>query len=596
MTLGRRQGHPIDGGGHGAGHRGGARLRRGAQLLEALSPLVPELRRGNDRWEGVVSFFTKGSGWNIPRCGRPYVDDVTPELLPPYGRNDPCWCGSGRKYKQCHGSGPASLPGAPVPPDDDEGYWVSPTVRINRGAMRASDAFGEGGVPITVQREDRPVAGPLIVPKYGALLASASGVANSTFSECGMHRFTVLADYGLDDDSALSAQLDVLSDDTIADVAVELLRNARVTLDLLQQSAVSDTPRTALWTESSAVTSMIGQTLLWADLYLVEDSLLDAFLAHEEPERSRLRTAIAEALRLRPLVEAGLVVPVPTGAGVTLAAHTIHQSTERDLADRKLMDWVDRQLTIEGPTAREVAFIRARDDNEEGFYTHTRMEELNDDGTFKMGMLRQYDPSFDYDPWLRTARSQFTARLTQQLNTDLAVAGLFRGEYVTRLPFRARFAYRRAGAAAVPAIAASINVPWLPDVDATRMARIASHDEAVEDLRRQIRRAVSAASETTGTQAALSDLVTEIAETAAGPLARKLARDRTWRLAVPGGCTVGTILLGATASPIGAAVGAALALGTWAAPALADFREPRTTASYLFWAARPHSKKRDRRA
>jgi len=26
--------------------------------------------------------------------------EVVPEVTP--GRNDPCWCGSGRKYKKCH--------------------------------------------------------------------------------------------------------------------------------------------------------------------------------------------------------------------------------------------------------------------------------------------------------------------------------------------------------------------------------------------------------------------------------------------------------------------------------------------------------------
>jgi len=26
--------------------------------------------------------------------------EVMPEVTP--GRNDPCWCGSGRKYKKCH--------------------------------------------------------------------------------------------------------------------------------------------------------------------------------------------------------------------------------------------------------------------------------------------------------------------------------------------------------------------------------------------------------------------------------------------------------------------------------------------------------------
>ena len=30
------------------------------------------------------------------------------------GRNDPCWCGSGRKFKRCHGWQPAK-PTPPVP-------------------------------------------------------------------------------------------------------------------------------------------------------------------------------------------------------------------------------------------------------------------------------------------------------------------------------------------------------------------------------------------------------------------------------------------------------------------------------------------------
>ena len=29
--------------------------------------------------------------------------DVTPDGRP-IGRNDPCWCGSGKKYKKCHGA------------------------------------------------------------------------------------------------------------------------------------------------------------------------------------------------------------------------------------------------------------------------------------------------------------------------------------------------------------------------------------------------------------------------------------------------------------------------------------------------------------
>jgi hypothetical protein len=27
---------------------------------------------------------------------------ISTELPPDLGRNDPCWCGSGKKYKKCH--------------------------------------------------------------------------------------------------------------------------------------------------------------------------------------------------------------------------------------------------------------------------------------------------------------------------------------------------------------------------------------------------------------------------------------------------------------------------------------------------------------
>lgn len=30
-------------------------------------------------------------------------DEAVPQVRP--GRNEPCWCGSGRKYKKCHAQG-----------------------------------------------------------------------------------------------------------------------------------------------------------------------------------------------------------------------------------------------------------------------------------------------------------------------------------------------------------------------------------------------------------------------------------------------------------------------------------------------------------
>lgn len=517
-----------------------------------------------------------------------YREQVVPELIPPYGRNDQCWCSSGRKYKTCHGRGPSSAPGAPVPPDDDDGYWVSPSVRLQRGALRVSDAFADDGVPITLQDQTHPVASPLIVPRYGAVLAAAGPTGHDLgVSECGARRFEILTDYGLDDKSTLTAQLNVLSDEALNDIAMELLGNARLTLDALARNSRREEPLSTLWTEDTSITSMVGQTMLWADLYLTSDALLDAFLEREEPDRDSLQSALAEAIPLRPLVEAGVVVPVPAGAAVILASNAIREATASDLRNRALMEWLDHQLVVEGPTAREVVFMHARDDDAEGFFTHSRIDELADDGTFKMGLLRRFDADFNYEPWLRTVRSQFIGRLTQELNTDISVARLFGGEYVTRFPFRARFAHQRSPVASAPAVAASIHVPWLPGADAKTLAKIAAQDEAVHDLRRRVARAIKSAADTSAAQATLSDLASEIAEDAVGPLARRLQRDRRWKLAAPGAFTLGTVVLGATTGPVGGVVGAALGLGAWASSAYAEYKEPRTEAAYVFWAAQP---------
>ena len=33
------------------------------------------------------------------------VETVVKDEHDKIGRNDPCWCGSGKKYKKCHGAG-----------------------------------------------------------------------------------------------------------------------------------------------------------------------------------------------------------------------------------------------------------------------------------------------------------------------------------------------------------------------------------------------------------------------------------------------------------------------------------------------------------
>jgi preprotein translocase subunit SecA len=62
------------------------------ELIPGLAPSAPrrmQLQRG-DETVGVASDATAGT--------------AQPAEAAKLGRNDPCWCGSGKKFKRCHGS------------------------------------------------------------------------------------------------------------------------------------------------------------------------------------------------------------------------------------------------------------------------------------------------------------------------------------------------------------------------------------------------------------------------------------------------------------------------------------------------------------
>ncbi len=71
--------------------------------------------------------------------------------LAPFGRQEPCWCGSGKTYRLCHkrwATPPQSQPGDPTPPDPPEdAIFLSPRVSLARGAL--SNAM-PAGTPITM--------------------------------------------------------------------------------------------------------------------------------------------------------------------------------------------------------------------------------------------------------------------------------------------------------------------------------------------------------------------------------------------------------------------------------------------------------------
>jgi preprotein translocase subunit SecA len=47
---------------------------------------------------------TGGNGEVDPEDATPIVQQRRVDEHDTIGRNDPCWCGSGKKYKKCHGS------------------------------------------------------------------------------------------------------------------------------------------------------------------------------------------------------------------------------------------------------------------------------------------------------------------------------------------------------------------------------------------------------------------------------------------------------------------------------------------------------------
>ncbi len=59
-----------------------------------------------------VDSFGGGTGGGTPEKKQQQTTPVRVDKK--VGRNDPCPCGSGKKYKHCHGQGLADSPGAGV--------------------------------------------------------------------------------------------------------------------------------------------------------------------------------------------------------------------------------------------------------------------------------------------------------------------------------------------------------------------------------------------------------------------------------------------------------------------------------------------------
>lgn len=520
--------------------------------------------------------------------------------LTPFGRHEVCWCGSGRKYEDCHLLAHLSVPGAPVPADTDDSIFIAPHTRIARDALQVP----AGPVPLTTQ-VPVPHARPLMVPDLVRALAARPTQRAASHAELGALRYALLDMHGIMSPQEVSAgrhdpQLERLRSD-LADGALNL---ARATLDRLLADAGHDDAPVVLGSDAPNPVRLVGQTLLWADHYLLDDRLADLAVA-QNTSPDAWRSAIAELLTLRPLIEAGVVVPALSHLPLALLDDAVNRAVNADLADPGYVAWLERQVVIEGPTAREAAFVYLRDgyDRAGRMYLLDRVvagtatQSVTGTVQYTSRVLNLYDPTHDYEPWLATVRRQVLAGAVRDLVADVSAAHAVGAQYVTTSPFRARALKRRPGrsrAGSERDISGAIwaDVPWLPDADPALLVKIAASEERVHELRSATARALRTVRD--GDLARSAQAVTATAEdlrSAAAGLRSFLKKDLDRTGLVPAGLAAGSVLVtGTPGVPVLAS--AALAAGAALVPAVATLLAAPETASYAFWLARPRRRRR----
>ena len=119
---------------------------------------------------------------------------------------------------------------------------------------------------------------------------------------------------------------------------------------------------------------MVGGTLLWADHYLVKDHVSESLIA--DSRSASLEDDLRELLLLRPLIETGMVVPVLEQAAALIAGEAARRQAELDLRRPGLAEWVEGQLVMEGPTARQYLIYSVLDDDDPtvSFFMYSPLE------------------------------------------------------------------------------------------------------------------------------------------------------------------------------------------------------------------------------
>lgn len=489
--------------------------------------------------------------------------------LASFGRNDQCWCGEPSKYKACHGRHyPPSTPGQPIGhPDDEDLIWLSPTTSMARDALRQSSA----GVPFVVPI-GRPQARPIYVDPAVQALLGAPRLTTQPLPVLGKHRFEVF-DHTQHDRDALT--------EGAAGIAVAVAQA------LTALSLQPDHRPTILWNDEVDADRLLGQTLLFADHVCVPDRVFAALIDGRDDEADH--DAIAEQRRLRPLIEAGVIVPVPEALGIAAQVDAANAITQRDLQRRDLTDWIRRQLIVEGPTAREAMFIAAIDDLGERqmwFYARHATFDEDPDGSSSVAIRFPgiYDPAHDYEPWKQQNLDKAVGWYVQRANERLITGEVFTADYLTTSPFQARLLARKGALPDQPIHAAVwADIPILPRADPATLARAAAEEEAVEDLRQKVRNALRGARDLGTGADALTALGEDLAH-ASRQLQRTIRDARRWKVIAPAIAGLGAIALGA-AGGLAAIAAGTLGAASGLVPYFADRADRRRNAAYLFYAA-----------
>lgn len=503
-------------------------------------------------------------------------------------RNDRCWCGSRKKYKSCHGAvGPRHPPGTPLPEDPPGKLWLAPDVLVDIDALETSIP---GGTPLVLP-EEQPRARAESIDRTTARLAAAEPFTTVSLVDLAHRRDELLSAYGLNEPDRLDARVAELRGRDLEDLQYGVLQLARSTLERLIELDRSTDPPAVVRSEAIPSAELVGRTLLWADHYLVPDKLADA-MTLEQPQPEVLKQAISRWHAERPLALLGLVVPVFDRLVLALTGPMVTASTQKVLDERDVLDWVEQQIIVHGPSAREVIFLETQDDIERQpymcFYGRLVPDGTRDlaerEGTFSMRMLGSYDPAFDYGPWIRQERQNISRRLIQDVVREAKLSETLGGTYVTNSLFRARLLDQISMSRPIGATMWA-DVPALPSADAELLAKIAGQEESVAALRRTVGRTLRSVEAASGREQVdkVRNLIDELDDRTHEVEAR-IRSDRTWdrlQAALAGGAiAVGGVLAGP-----GGAASASLAAAGVIGRAFKRESDMRHFDAYVFWLA-----------